>query len=126
MGAEVMRGAGRYIDINIQPKIRAIVLFSDPALRSCGSPLPPLLQDRLYENCVQGDPFCDRDAKTYTSLANATIAEDFAPYLLYSQGSLFQEQSAEFIVAAFMGRPLPARVSGTQPIPTPKPLPPDR
>jgi hypothetical protein len=126
MGAEVIRGVGPYIDVNIQPKILAIVLFSDPALRSCGSPFPSSLQARLYENCVQGDPFCDRDAKTFTSLANATLAEDFAPYLLYGQGSLFQEQSAGFIVAAFMGRPHPARVSGTQPIPTVPPLPPDR
>jgi hypothetical protein len=114
MGAEVIRGSIRWIEESIKPKILAIVLFSDPALRLCSPPLPPPLQGRLFENCIIGDSFCDREAPLLGSIADANLPSDFAPWLVYGDGSTSQRESAEFIVAAFLGKPLPARVAGTQ------------
>jgi hypothetical protein len=123
IGADVIRGAIPYLDIAIHPKILAITLFSDAALRLCSSSLPPLLQGRLFESCIVGDTFCDRQVKSFNSLADANIPADFAPWLVYGEGSIFQKEAAEFIVAAFQGKPLVARVNGTQTIPDGQPAP---
>jgi hypothetical protein len=117
MGADVIRGSMTWIEDRIKPKILAVVLYSDAALRLCSPPLPPLLQGRLFENCVAGDYFCDREAKELHSVAEATLPSDFAPWLVYGKGSMFQKESAEFIIAAFLGKPSPARVNGTRPLP---------
>jgi len=97
-GAGVMRAAAPKIPSSLYPKILALVMFGDPALKR-GGRLPEPLQSRLFENCAAGDPVC-------------SPGNDFGPHMTYSRrGTDFQADSAKFIAAAFKGTPLPAKTS---------------
>lgn len=97
-GAGVMRGAAPKIPDSIQQnKILAVVMFGDPGLRRLSKEFPAPLQSRLFENCAVGDPVC-------------TSGDSFGPHMTYnSAGTSYQRDSANFIAAAFKGKPLPSK-----------------
>jgi cutinase len=83
------------------PSILALVMFGDPGFKNTGTgPLgaqpkfPPVLFERLRENCAARDPVCD------PSIGG------FENHLNYVQDP-WQKDSADFIIAAFQGKPLP-------------------
>jgi cutinase len=86
---------------DVIPSILALVMFGDPGFKNTGiGPLgtqpkfPPALFERLRENCAPRDPVCD------PSIGG------FENHLNYVQNP-WQKDSADFIIAAFQGKPLP-------------------
>jgi cutinase len=63
-GASVMRLAVESLPEEIYPKIKALVMFGDPSLRS-GDEFPEALQDRLLENCAPGDMVCEAGSSCF-------------------------------------------------------------
>jgi len=92
-GAMVMHSAAPKIPESVLPKILALVMFGDPALRRGAATFPGGLGSRLLEQCAPADPVC-------------SPGSDFNPHLTYGQAK-YQTPSVAFIVAAFKGRPLP-------------------
>jgi len=88
---------------DVIPKILALVMFGDPGFRGGfglgviggGNQFPGALFDRLRQNCAKGDPVCDP----------ATPA-GFERHLEYAK-TMWQQPSADFIIAAFKGQQLP-------------------
>lgn len=88
---------------DIFPSILALVMFGDPGYKGGSGPLnmlsggakfPAPLYDRLRENCAPKDPVCDPNAG------------GFERHLEYVKDP-WQKESAEYIIAAFKGQPLP-------------------
>jgi cutinase len=59
-GASVMHAAAPKMEEAIQKKILAAVMFGDPGLGPQNTKFPPILQERLYENCAPADPVSRR------------------------------------------------------------------
>jgi hypothetical protein len=82
--------------------IEALVMFGDPGFRGVvpsimggGGKLPEVLFSKLRQNCAKGDPVCD-----------PVTPAGFENHLDYAK-STWQNDSANFIIAAFKGEPLP-------------------
>jgi len=98
-GAAVMHSAAVKFDEAMTSKVLAAVMFGDPAFRGTSGPgFPGPLQARLKENCHPGDPVCDPNGG------------EFSGHLQYSK-TMYQKSSADFIVAAFKGQPLPKAIT---------------
>jgi cutinase len=99
-GAGVMHAAAAKFDAAVISKVVAAVMFGDPGFRSAvgGNAFPAPIQARLKENCNPGDPVCDPKGG------------EFSGHLAYSK-ALYQKGSADFIVAAFKGQPLPKAIT---------------
>jgi len=86
---------------DVIPSILALVMFGDPGFKGSGAgPLgggpkfPPPLLEKLRENCAPRDPVCD------------PTTGGFENHLEYVKNP-WQKDSADFIIAAFRGQPLP-------------------
>jgi cutinase len=55
-GAAVMHAAADDIPRSLHSKIKAIVMFGDPALRLGDGSFPSGLQSKVLQNCADGDP----------------------------------------------------------------------
>jgi len=93
-GAAVMLGVAKKIPADIEPKVKAVVMFGDPALRS-GQSWPAAYTSKIYENCNLCDMVCDKKGT-------------FGPHLHYQEDK-FQDPSAKFILNAFQGQPIQAK-----------------
>jgi len=89
------------LDAEVIPSILALVMFGDPGFKGSipsmmggGGKFPEALFAKLRENCSKGDPVCDPQPA------------GFENHLEYVKES-WQSESAEFIISAFKGRPLP-------------------
>jgi len=98
-GAGVMHAAAAKFDQAAISKVVAAVMFGDPGFKTATAktPFPAPIQMRLMENCNPGDPVCDPSGG------------EFSGHLQYSKAS-YQKPSADFIVAAFKGQPLPKAI----------------
>jgi hypothetical protein len=90
------------LNSEVIPAIQAVVLFGDPGFRGSvpsvmggGGKLPEALFAKLRQNCAKGDPVCD-----------PVTPAGFENHLDYAKPS-WQGDSANFIIAAFKGQPLP-------------------
>jgi len=109
-GAGVMHAAAVKFDAAVTSKIAAAVMFGDPGFKSGGGAkgfstpgFPAPILAKLKENCHPGDPVCDPKGG------------EFSGHLQYSKAP-YQQESADFIVAAFKGLPLPKAItSATDP-----------
>jgi pimeloyl-ACP methyl ester carboxylesterase len=54
-GAGVMHRAADDLPRSLYPKIKALVMFGDPSVRT-GTRFPAELQAKLLQNCAKGDP----------------------------------------------------------------------
>jgi len=95
-GAGVMINVAKKLPASIEPKVKAVVMFGDPALRS-NQAWPEAYRKKLYENCNLCDMVCDKKGS-------------FGPHLHYQEDK-WQNPSAKFILSAFEGKPLPAKAS---------------
>ncbi|KAF2435264.1 alpha/beta-hydrolase [Tothia fuscella] len=96
-GAALFNAAAKKIpEATAANKIKALVMFGDPSLKQTNTYTPTLLT-KLWENCEACDMVCDK-------------GRDFGPHLRY-QREAYQSKSAEFIIKALQGQPLPAKVS---------------
>ncbi|KAI9170730.1 cutinase-like protein [Paramyrothecium foliicola] len=57
-GAGVMHRAAGDIPRSLYPKIKALVMFGDPSVKT-GTSFPSELQPKVLQNCATGDPVCD-------------------------------------------------------------------
>lgn len=55
-GARVMHLAADDISENLHGKIKAVVMFGDPTLRFGDGEFPEGLQEKVMQNCAEGDP----------------------------------------------------------------------
>jgi cutinase len=123
-GAGVMHAAAVKFDSAVISKIAAAVMFGDPGFKSGGAGkgfvtpgFPAALQAKLKENCNPGDPVSHFTRSFVAALLILSKVCDpkggeFSGHLAYSK-ALYQTPSAEFIVAAFKGLPLPKAVKGS-------------
>ncbi|KFH43451.1 cutinase-like protein [Hapsidospora chrysogenum ATCC 11550] len=67
-GAAVMHAAADDIPRALHSRIKAVVMFGDPALRLGDGSFPSGLQSKVLQNCAEGDPTCDSGRCTYYHL----------------------------------------------------------
>jgi Cutinase len=109
----VIREATLNITADIQPKIISLVMFGDPGIKPGvkREPIPefmPPFKAKLYENCVVGDPVCADGAMLWGS--------GLGKHLEYSMpGTKYLSDSANFIIKAFQGTPLPPQETAPRP-----------
>lgn len=88
-------------------------MFGDPGIKPGirREPIPefrPAFKAKLYENCVIGDPVCAE--------GNMLLGPGMGKHLAYSTpGTSFLGESANFIVKAHQGMPLPPQETAPRP-----------
>ena len=100
-----MREAATKIPVSVHPKILSVVMFGDPGLRKGVQrepvkQFPKALQARLLENCAHFDPICDQGSY-WSGMGHHVGYND--------PGTQYLAESANFIIMAFRGSPLPAK-----------------
>lgn len=99
-----MHYAADKIPKELLPKVVAVVMFGDPILKGAagqgGPKFPAELDNRTLQNCNEGDSVCDPKAKC------------FFPHLAYIRQP-WVDKTVKFLVAAFEGKPLIPKLSGT-------------
>jgi hypothetical protein len=99
------------------PKILALVMFGDSGFSSTselavfGPQFPPLLFERLKQNCADGDMvgFDANMNKMLTVQICDPRGGDLGAHLSYDSGKWLKD-SIDFIIAAFKGRKLPIAI----------------
>jgi hypothetical protein len=117
-GAAVMHAAAAKFEPAVVSKIVAAVMFGDPSFRSAkgGNMFPGAIQGKLMENCNPGDPVSllvstsDNALLTFAVKVCDPSGGEFSGHLAYSKAS-YQKASADFIIAAFKGQPLPKAIT---------------
>lgn len=88
-------------------------MFGDPGIKPGirREPIPefvPAFKAKLYENCVIGDPVCAGGDLLWGS--------GMGKHLAYSMvGTSFLNESANFIIKAYQGTPLPPQITAPRP-----------
>ncbi|TID26593.1 F-box protein pof12 [Venturia nashicola] len=112
LGALVIREAAQNITTSIQSKTISVVMFGDPGIKPGirREPIPefaPAFKAKLFENCVIGDPVCAEGMPWDSGMGK---------HLAYSMvGTSFLSDSANFIIKAYQGTPLPPQETAPRP-----------